>query len=109
MPSEQQWRLIYTLTYSARGTRKAAVVPIEIVAEWARIEIVFLTFPKPEWYLAGWLSQVYSIKGKPYTLRSVEVPLMPSVHKMANTSYYKLRFKPVVYLPSCMVKIYRSI
>jgi hypothetical protein len=102
-----QWRRFYTLVYSTRG-RDAAIVPISISAQWVRIEISILTFPRPTWYRAGWINQVQVVSGKPYLRPGEVVPLAPSIFKFENDGPYQVRFKPVPYLPSAIVTFYRS-
>lgn len=103
-----QWRQFYTLVYSTKG-RGAAILPIPLTAEWVRVEVVILTFPRPDWYRAGWINQVLVIQGKPHLQPGLIVPLAPSVFRFENVSSYQVRFKPVPYLPVSMVKFYRSV
>lgn len=109
MPTALQWRHFWTITYTGNSPKNAVLIPISTVAEWVRIDILILTLPKPKWYLAGWVNQAYMVNGKPFLMPSTEVPLLPSVYKMPVDASYQLRFKPVPYLPSSLVRIYRSV
>lgn len=101
------WRSFYTLVYSQH--RDAAIIPIPIASEWVRIEIIVLTFPRPNWYRAGWLNQVIVTDGKPSIMPSQVVPLQPSIFRFEAELIYQLRFKPVPYLPNSLVRFYRSV
>ncbi len=109
MPTALQWRQFYTLVYSDKGKRDAAIIPIFLSVEWVRIEVIVLTFPRPTWYRAGWINQTFSIQGKPHIRPGLVVPLAPSIFQFAFDSSYQVRFKPVPYLPPAIVKFYRSV
>lgn len=108
MPHSLQWRSFYTLVYSNQG-RNASIIPIPLSAEWVRIEITVLTFPRPTWYRAGWINQVFMVQGKPYLMPALVAPLAPSMFNFAGDSPYYLRFKPVTYLPNAIVRFSKSI
>lgn len=102
------WRRFYTLVYSTRG-REAVILPIPLRAEFVRVEISLLAFPRPTWYQAGWLARSIVAEGKPVVFPSVVCPLIPSVFSFDEVGVYYLRFKPVPYLPPAIISFYRSI
>jgi hypothetical protein len=104
-----QWRQFWTIAYGGKGARKAAIIPIIMGSDWVRIEVTILTFPKPNWYLAGWLNQVYIVQGKPFVMPSVEVPFAPSLYRMPDAVRYQIKFSPVRYMPSSIVRFYQSV
>lgn len=103
-----QWQQFYTLVFGQRG-RGATIVPIFLTAEFVRIEIVVLTFPRPTWYKAGWVNQAPIIAGKPHLMPGQVCTLAPAIFKFEAVGIYQVRFKPVPYLPSSIVKFYRSL
>lgn len=108
MTTPTQWRQFYTLVYGKRG-RDAATIPLFLSAEWVRVEITILTFPRPTWYRAGWMNQVLLAGGRPHLKQGLTVPLAPSIFRFEPVGNYQLRFKPVPYLPPAIVKFYRSV
>jgi hypothetical protein len=109
MPESLQWRSFWTITYVGNSERKAAIIPIFMVSEYVRIEISILTLPKPKWYLAGWINQVYQVNSRPFIMPSTEVPFPPSLYKMPTDTRYQIKFKPVPYLPDSVIRFYRSV
>jgi hypothetical protein len=103
-----QWRQFYTIVIGKRN-KKAAIIPITLSAEFVRIEITILTYPRPTWYRAGWINQAYIIGGQPKLMPGLVVPLAPSIFEFSANYLYQVRFKPVIYLPPAIVKFYRAI
>lgn len=101
------WRRFYTLVYSQRG-RDAAILPIPLTAQFIRVEISLFVFPRPTWYQAGWIARSIRAEGKPLLLPSQVCPLLPSVFPFDDVGVYYLRFKPVPYLPPCLITFWRS-
>lgn len=103
------WRSFYVLAYGKKG-RGASIIPVPVSAEWVRVEIIPLTFPRPTWYRGGWLNPVITTGGKPNLLPSRTCTLVsPSLHQIDLAHPYQIRFKPVVYLPPALVRFYRSV
>lgn len=104
------WRSFYVLAYGKEG-RGATTIPIPLSAEWVRVEIIPLTFPRPKWYRGGWINPVITTGGKPSLLPSRVCTLVePSIHHIALVGQtYQIRFKPVAYLPPALVRFYRSV
>lgn len=109
MPNALQWRSFWTIAYTGSSDRGAVIVPINISANWVRIEIIFLTLPRPKWYLAGWINQVYVINGRPHLMPGESVPTAPSIFEFKAEAIYQVRFCPVPYLPNSIVRLYRSV
>lgn len=102
-----QFKRFYTFVINKRKT--AQIAPISINSQFVRIEIVFLVPFKADWYRAGYLTQIVELAGKQNTYISKVCPIAKSLHEMDNQFSYKLQFKPVPYLPPCLVNLYRSI
>lgn len=104
-----QWRSFYTLVYSR--ARYPVIIPVSLSAEWVRVEFTYITIsqPKDNWYRAGWINQVYQIDGKPHLRPSQVVPLAPAIFQFDPSTSYRIRFSPVSWLPSCLVKFSRSL
>lgn len=103
------WRSFYVIALGKEG-RGATTIPIPLSAEWVRVEIIPLTFPRPKWYRGGWINPVIATGGKANLLPSRVCTLVePSIHHIAMGQTYQIRFKPVAYLPKSLVRFYRSI
>ncbi len=102
------WVRFFSVSY--RQKRDTVLIPDILSANFVRIEIEVFTPPKPPaWYRAGWLNQVYMVQGKPHLLPGQVVPLAPSIFRMPTDHPYRLRFSPVPYMPSAIVRFYRSV
>jgi hypothetical protein len=99
------WRSFYTLAHGKEG-RGATTIPVPLSAEWVRVEIIPLTFPRPKWYRGGWINPVV---GKDLLPSRVCTLVEPSIHHIALGHPYQIRFKPVAYLPRALVRFYRSV
>lgn len=99
------WRSFYVLAYGKNG-RGATVIPIPLSAEWVRVEIIPLTFPRPKWYRGGWVNPVVQNNLLPSRVCTL---VQPSIHHIDLALPYQIRFKPVVYLPPSIVRFYRSV
>lgn len=103
------WRSFYLLAYGKKG-RGATIIPIPLSAEWVRVEITALAYPRTTWYKGGWLNPVIVTGGKQNLLPSRLCTLAhPSIHHIALAHPYLIRFQPVDYLPPALVRFYRSV
>lgn len=104
-----QWQSFHVIVLGKKG-RKATVIPLPLSAEWIRVEISPLVFPRPTWYRGGWLNPVLQVGTKRNLLPSRLCTLVePSIHHIALEHPYLIRFKPVEYLPPALVRFYRSV
>lgn len=101
-----EWRSLQTFVFSKNREAVTTITPI--TSQWVRIEVKPLVRVKGDWYRAGWLNQVSVIGGRDYLQRSQVVPFAPSIYQFEPGYPYKLRFKPVPYMPNAIVRIYRS-
>lgn len=103
------WRSFYTIVLGKNG-RGATIIPIPLGAEWIRVEISPLVFPRPTWYRGGWINPVLQVGSKRNLLPSRTCTLVePSIHHIELDHPYQIRFKPVPYLPPALVRFYRSV
>lgn len=103
------WRSFYTIVLGKNG-RGATTIPVLLSAEWVRVEIIPLTFPRPTWYKGGWINPVLMAGSTRNLLPSRVCTLVePSIHHVDLAHPYLIRFKPVLYLPPAIIRFYRSV
>lgn len=101
-----EWRSLQTFVFSKRREAVTTITPV--TSQWIRIEIKPIVVFRADWYRAGYLNQVLVISGREYLQQSQIVPFLPSIYQFETVHPYKLRFKPVPYMPNAIVRIYRS-
>jgi hypothetical protein len=102
-----EWRFLQSFVISKR--REAVTTTTPISARLVRIEVKPIVPLGADWYRAGWFNPVVVILGREYLHPSQVVPLQPAVFLVQTEHRFKVRFKPVPYLPKSIVKLYRSL
>jgi len=106
-----QWRYIGMLSFRKDGPRYERTFPLVIPAgsAFVRVEVApMVTLAQwPDWYRAGWISQVALFGAKQLILPSQVVPMLgPAALPMNTDRPYKIRFEPVGWLPPCRLTFY---
>lgn len=97
------------LVFRKDGPREDRVFPLVIESPVVRVEVSPMVpwSEWPDWYRAGWISQVALFGAKQLILPSQVVPMIaPAAMPMNTDRPYKIRFEPVGWLPPCRIFFY---